>query len=125
MSASGGGRRGWLRWALVALWLVTLPVYMLTGWQPGGIVVAFAVTVGVLVADWCRRDNARRQAELERGFTEEIGRRQHAHGCCQPAPVDAEDGHVQDGHGTIWIKCGPNCDLQVVRPGKVQCSCRT
>lgn len=31
---------------------------------------------------------------------------------------------VSDGCGSEWVKCDrPNCDLQVVRPGKVQCSC--
>lgn len=29
---------------------------------------------------------------------------------------------IRDGE-TIWWKCGPDCDLHVVRPGKVQCSC--
>lgn len=31
-------------------------------------------------------------------------------------------GTVADGFGSEWIRCGPNCDLQVVRPGKVQCN---
>lgn len=30
---------------------------------------------------------------------------------------------VEDGFGGTWVKCSPTCDLQVVRPGKVQCSC--
>ena len=31
---------------------------------------------------------------------------------------------VSDGCGSEWVKCNrPDCDLQVVRPGKVQCSC--
>lgn len=31
---------------------------------------------------------------------------------------------VTDGFGNIWQKCNkPECDLHVVRPGKVQCSC--
>ena len=30
---------------------------------------------------------------------------------------------VADGFGGEWLKCSkPDCDLQVVRPGKVQCS---
>lgn len=37
---------------------------------------------------------------------------------------DAEDNSmVGDGFGSQWAKCGPGCDLEVVRPGKVQCSC--
>jgi hypothetical protein len=31
--------------------------------------------------------------------------------------------YVRDGHGNEWLKCGPDCDMEVVRPGKVQCSC--
>jgi len=30
---------------------------------------------------------------------------------------------VDDGHGNVWFPCRPGCDLQVVRPGKAQCSC--
>lgn len=30
---------------------------------------------------------------------------------------------IQDGFGSTWVKCSPTCDMQVVRPGKVQCSC--
>ena len=30
---------------------------------------------------------------------------------------------IEDGFGSTWIKCGPGCDLQVVRPGKAQCNC--
>ena len=30
---------------------------------------------------------------------------------------------VDDGFGNIWERCmRPDCDLDVVRPGKVQCS---
>lgn len=32
-------------------------------------------------------------------------------------------GVVEDGFGGQWIKCSRTCDLRVVRPGKVQCSC--
>lgn len=32
-------------------------------------------------------------------------------------------GCVTDGY-TDWLRCGPRCDLQVVRPGKVQCNYR-
>lgn len=28
---------------------------------------------------------------------------------------------IEDGFGSTWSKCGPSCDLVVVRPGKVQC----
>jgi hypothetical protein len=31
---------------------------------------------------------------------------------------------VNDGFGSSWVKCGKGCDLQVVRPGKVQCNGR-
>ncbi len=30
-------------------------------------------------------------------------------------------GTVEDGMGGVWSKCGPDCTLEVVRPGKVQC----
>lgn len=30
---------------------------------------------------------------------------------------------AEDGFGSVWLKCKhPLCDLQVVRPGKCQCS---
>jgi len=32
--------------------------------------------------------------------------------------------NVEDGHGGCWVKCQlPDCGLEVVRPGKVQCWC--
>jgi hypothetical protein len=31
--------------------------------------------------------------------------------------------YITDGFGNEWAKCGPDCDMEVVRPGKVQCSC--
>lgn len=31
--------------------------------------------------------------------------------------------YITDGFGNEWLKCGPDCDMEVVRPGKVQCSC--
>lgn len=41
----------------------------------------------------------------------------------QPAP-DAPRRMLDDGFGNSWQKCArPDCDLHVVRPGKVQCSC--
>lgn len=33
-------------------------------------------------------------------------------------PVD----EIEDGFGGYWTTCGSGCDLQVVRPGKVQCN---
>lgn len=30
---------------------------------------------------------------------------------------------IEDGHGNAWVRCSPSCDMEVVRPGKVQCSC--
>lgn len=36
------------------------------------------------------------------------------------ATPDAEE--IEDGFGGHWTTCGPGCDLQVVRPGKVQCN---
>ena len=39
--------------------------------------------------------------------------------------VDPGDGeYVSDGHGNKWLKCGPDCDMEVVHIGEVQCSCR-
>lgn len=35
----------------------------------------------------------------------------------------AEERLVDDGFGNAWVMCPhPKCDLQIVRPGKVQCS---
>lgn len=36
---------------------------------------------------------------------------------------DASPDAVDDGFGNRWARCGPDCDLQVVRPGSVQCRC--
>lgn len=30
---------------------------------------------------------------------------------------------LDDGFGNRWVKCGPDCKLEIVRPGKVQCAC--
>lgn len=30
-------------------------------------------------------------------------------------------GEIDDGFGTQWFKCGPDCGMEIVRPGKVQC----
>lgn len=32
-------------------------------------------------------------------------------------------GFVEDGFGSAWPRCSPDCTLEVVRPGKVQCQC--
>lgn len=32
---------------------------------------------------------------------------------------------VKDGFGSEWLRCGPGCDLHVVRPGKAQCNCES
>lgn len=41
-----------------------------------------------------------------------------------PLPIHDDDGEsVCDGFGGCWQRCNrPDCDLHVVRPGKVQCS---
>jgi len=30
---------------------------------------------------------------------------------------------IDDGFGNVWVLCKPDCRLEVVRPGKVQCDC--
>lgn len=30
---------------------------------------------------------------------------------------------IDDGFGSVWLKCHPNCGMEVVRPGKAQCWC--
>ncbi len=35
----------------------------------------------------------------------------------------AERAILDDGFGNRWQKCGPDCRMQIVRPGKVQCDC--
>lgn len=32
-----------------------------------------------------------------------------------------ESDFLDDGFGNRWEKCGPDCCLEIVRPGKVQC----
>ena len=32
-------------------------------------------------------------------------------------------GEIDDGFGNFWPLCKRECELQVVRPGKVQCEC--
>jgi hypothetical protein len=29
---------------------------------------------------------------------------------------------LEDGWGNLWVLCSDECDLEVVRPGKAQCS---
>ena len=38
---------------------------------------------------------------------------------------DAEltSSYISDGLGRTWLKCGPTCDLRMVRPGQVTCRC--
>lgn len=37
-------------------------------------------------------------------------------------PIDA--GTLDDGFGNVWSLCDRQpCDLEIVRPGKVQCPC--
>ncbi len=38
------------------------------------------------------------------------------------AEAMSEFGSVDDGFGSEWDRCGHDCDLQVVRPGKSQCN---
>lgn len=40
-------------------------------------------------------------------------------GCCMENAT-----FVNDGHGGSWQRCGPDCHLEVVGPGKVQCDCQ-
>ena len=55
-------------------------------------------------------------------------------GACHTKAVDqlardleeAAESHpmlIGDGHGQYWSKCSEECDMQIVRPGKAQCSC--
>jgi hypothetical protein len=44
----------------------------------------------------------------------------------KPFPPERLDTNriIEDGFGNSWRRCArKDCDLQVVRPGKVQCSC--
>lgn len=36
-----------------------------------------------------------------------------------PAP---KDDTIDDGFGNAWVRCGSDCDMHVVRPGKAQCN---
>lgn len=36
-------------------------------------------------------------------------------------PQEAVAKIIDDGFGNCWTKCGPACELEIVRPGKVQC----
>jgi len=31
-------------------------------------------------------------------------------------------GTIEDGFGSCWARCKPDCQLEVVRPGKCQCN---
>lgn len=31
-------------------------------------------------------------------------------------------GTIEDGFGSCWARCSKDCELEVVRPGKVQCN---
>lgn len=33
-----------------------------------------------------------------------------------------DDQLITDEFGNYWQRCGPNCELEIVRPGKVQCN---
>jgi hypothetical protein len=58
-------------------------------------------------ADWCDRH--------ETSFA--LGER------CPKCPSLDDPRFLRDGFGSVWEKCGHlECDLQIVRPGKVQCS---
>jgi hypothetical protein len=39
-----------------------------------------------------------------------------------PAKLFDAETEIEDGCGNRWSLCGPECELYVVRPGKVQCS---
>ena len=43
-------------------------------------------------------------------------------GSHNPESSDSTTAEIEDGFGGYWTTCGPGCDLQVVRPGKVQCN---
>lgn len=36
---------------------------------------------------------------------------------------DEDHGNVDDGFGNVWARCSEDCEMEVVRPGKVQCPC--
>lgn len=36
--------------------------------------------------------------------------------------TDPDPDVIEDGHGSSWRRCGAGCDLDVVRPGQVQCN---
>lgn len=37
----------------------------------------------------------------------------------------AKCGQIDDGFGNTYLLCKPGCQLEIVRPGKVQCECET
>lgn len=43
----------------------------------------------------------------------------------RPEEMEGDERTVDDGFGNVWVCCSrEDCDLHVVRPGKVQCSKR-
>jgi len=53
------------------------------------------------------------------------GERQTTHYLGDSCPGGHHGEVVEDGFGSLWVRCGSRCDLEVVRPGKAQCSCAT
>ena len=71
----------------------------------------------ILMAMTVYRARIRRQRCLDCG-------RALDRGLPDPCTVNGQPhARVEDGHGSTWVKCGPGCDLHVVRPGEAQCSC--
>lgn len=74
--------------------------------------VFFGVALGWCICDW-QRD------------------REECPWCGHPQDVAADEMQaarptLDDGFGNEWPLCGrPNCGLEIVRPGKVQCWCDT
>lgn len=42
-----------------------------------------------------------------------------------PLPMPKTVQILDDGFGNQWEKCGEDCELEIVRPGKVQCERNT
>jgi hypothetical protein len=45
------------------------------------------------------------------------------HDPARPTTTTYPDRIVEDGHGGRWMAHGTACDLKVVEPGKVACTC--
>jgi len=78
------------------------------------------------IADFTHEDVARYVASLhnQRLFGEDFA----IGSATSLGPVDGlsapgQWGTISDGTGNEWARCMPNCGLEVVRPGKVQCYC--